>query len=68
MAVGCAGSSKGKGILGSPPGFSWQEQVIVSPMADLGHSNSLSRGMLAETNRGSFRMACPMFNGDNFRG
>lgn len=66
VAVGCAGRSKGKGILGYPPGFPSQEHLIVSPMADLGHSNTSSRGMLAEVDHSTFRMACPLLDGENF--
>lgn len=67
VAAGCADSSKGKGILGSPLGFPTQEYVVVSPMVELSHSNNFSRAMLAETDRSTFRMSCPLFDGDNFR-
>ncbi|KAA3472231.1 Retrovirus-related Pol polyprotein from transposon 297 family [Gossypium australe] len=39
-----AGMAKGKGILGSPPGFPVKDHLLVSPISDLGHSNLSSRG------------------------
>ncbi|KAH1090065.1 hypothetical protein J1N35_017322 [Gossypium stocksii] len=46
ISVNSGISSKGKGILGSPPGFPAKEPLIVSPLADLGHSGAPSGGAL----------------------
>lgn len=66
--MGNASSSKGKGILGTPPGFPSQEHLIVPPRADLGHSNVLQKGVLLESEHSSFRVDCPHFNGEHFQG
>lgn len=52
--VGNASTSRGKGVLGTPPGFPPQEQLLVSPRADLGHSSLLPRGMTMDLDRSSF--------------
>ncbi|KAG8489420.1 hypothetical protein CXB51_017837 [Gossypium anomalum] len=58
---------KGKGILGSPPGFPTNEHLVVSPMPDLGHSGVSSRGGTLGAVNTSFRVDCPYFDGGNFR-
>ncbi|XP_012462801.2 uncharacterized protein LOC105782546 [Gossypium raimondii] len=68
MAVNGTVNSKGKGILGTQPGFSSQKHLVVSPMAERGHSSMSSRGVLVEADRSTFRMECPSFDGENFRG
>lgn len=68
MTVGNAVNSKAKGVLGSPPGFPTHEHLIVSPMADLDHSSMSLRGVMMETERSSFRVDCPHFDGEHFRG
>ncbi|KAH1089985.1 hypothetical protein J1N35_017242 [Gossypium stocksii] len=59
---------KGKGILGSPPGFLAKEHLLVSPIPDLGHSSMSSRGGTLEVGNTSFLVNCPHFDGGNFRG
>ncbi|KAK5824473.1 hypothetical protein PVK06_019248 [Gossypium arboreum] len=59
---------KGKGILGSPPGFLTKEHLVVSHIPDLGHSSMSSRGGTLEVGNTSFRVNCPHFDGGNFRG
>ncbi|TYI32586.1 hypothetical protein ES332_A04G074800v1 [Gossypium tomentosum] len=61
-------SGKGKGILGSPPGFLAKEHLIVSPMPDLGHSSMSSREGTVENVNTSFRVDCSHFDGANFQG
>lgn len=58
---------KGKGVLGSPPGFPAKEHLVVSPTPDLGHSSMSLRGAMVEAEHSSFRVDCPHFDGENFR-
>ncbi|KAG8480509.1 hypothetical protein CXB51_024639 [Gossypium anomalum] len=68
ITVAGVATGKGKGILGSPLGFSAREHLLVSPISDLVHSNMSSRKGTLDVRNSSFRVDCPHFDGGNFRG